>query len=177
MKAVAAIFGKTVLGDLDHEKIISNTKEIRKTAGDRALLRALHFFNENRRVDAMFSALKDMNTSPLLEDKQRALGIFLEQVNKSGDSSWELLQNIYSPQNPKEQGVSLALALTRDFIVSSCKSHGACRVHGGGFAGTIQAYIPTASLAEYRGYIESFFGEGAVTALNIRPVGAVELEF
>jgi galactokinase len=177
MKTVAGIFGKTVLRELDYETILSNANKIRKAVGDRALLRALHFFHENNRVDAMFSALKDMGTSFLPEDKQRALGLFLIQVNRSGDSSWELLQNIYPPLNPKEQGLSLALALTRDFIVSSCRGHGACRVHGGGFAGTIQAYIPTAALGEYRKRLEAFFDPGSVTVLGIRPVGAVEVEF
>jgi galactokinase len=177
MKAVAAVFGKTVLGDLDYEMVLNRANKIRKTVGDRALLRALHFFNENGRVDAMFSALEDMNNSSLPEDKQKALDVFLEQVNKSGDSSWELLQNIYPPHNPKEQGISLALALTRDFISANCKNQGACRVHGGGFAGTIQAYIPMAFLPEYRKHMETFFGPESVTVLNIRPVGAVELEF
>jgi galactokinase len=177
MKAVAAVFGKTVLRELDYETILSSASKIREVAGDRALLRALHFFNENSRVDAMFSALEDMNNSSLQEDKQKALGVFLEQVNKSGDSSWELLQNVYPPHNPKEQGVSLALAFTRDFLSANCENQGACRVHGGGFAGTIQAYIPMAVLSEYQKYMENFFGSGSVTVLNIRPVGAVELEF
>jgi galactokinase len=177
MKNVASIFGKTVLRDMDYETILNNVNKIRKAAGDRALLRALHFFYENMRVDVMFSCLKDMDSSFLPEDKQRALGLFLTQVNRSGDSSWGLVQNIYSPHNPKEQGISLALALTREFIIRACKGRGASRIHGGGFAGTIQAYISTPVLEDYRKQMEAFFGPGSVITLSIRPVGAVEMEF
>ncbi|MDR2133476.1 MAG: galactokinase, partial [Treponema sp.] len=173
MKAVAAFFGKTVLRELDAESVLSRAAEIRGTVGDRALLRALHFFEENRRVDSMLSRLEEMNAAASSEGKQKAMGAFLGLVNQSGDSSWELLQNIYSPRNPEKQGVSLALALTRDFLAGA----GACRIHGGGFAGTIQAYIPLGALNAYRSRMETFFGSGAVTALRIRPIGAAELEF
>jgi len=118
-----------------------------------------------------------MSSSLFPEDTRRALGIFLTQVSKSGDSSWELLQNIYAPHHYKEQGVTLALALTKDFLDKSCRNRGACRVHGGGFAGTIQAYIPMDALSEYRNEMEIFFGTGCVTVLSIRPLGAVELKF
>jgi galactokinase len=173
MKAVAAFFGKTVLRELDAETVLAHAAEIRKTAGDRALLRAMHFFDENRRVDAMLSALEKMNAAHLTDGKQQAMGSFLEIVNQSGDSSWELLQNIYSPKNPSQQGVSLALALTKEFLAGA----GACRVHGGGFAGTIQAYVPLDALNAYRARMEAFFGAGSVTVLRIRPVGAAELSF
>jgi galactokinase len=137
------------------------------------LLRALHFFEENRRVDAMTSKLEAMNAASSPGEKQKAMGAFLDLVNQSGDSSWELLQNIYSPQDPGNQGVSLGLALTKDFLSGA----GACRVHGGGFAGTVQAYIPLDALDAYRTRMEAFFGPGSVTILRIRPVGAAELEF
>jgi galactokinase len=177
MKAVAAHFGKTVLREVDEETVLAHAVEVRKAAGDRALLRALHFYSENRKVDAMLRALEEMKAASDGVAKKAALEAFLNLVNKSGDSSWELLQNVYSPKNPGEQGVSLALALTRDFLERSCKGSGACRVHGGGFAGTIQVYLPFEALEDYRKRIESFFGPKAVTVLRIRSVGAAELLF
>jgi galactokinase len=105
------------------------------------------------------------------QKKQGELAQFLDLVNKSGDSSWELLQNVYSSPNPREQGVSLALTLTRKIL----RGAGACRVHGGGFAGTIQAYIPPDRLDHYRTQMEGIFGPGAVTVLQIRQIGAEEV--
>jgi galactokinase len=176
MKAVAAFFGKAVLRDMDEKTFLARLPDLRKAAGDRAILRALHFYNENHRVDAMLEALENMNSLPT-EKKKDAMEDFLALVRESGDSSWELLQNIYSPKNPGEQGVSLALALTRDFLRAGVAYNGACRVHGGGFAGTIQAYLPHERLPEYRNFMEGIFGKGALTVLRIRPVGAVELDF
>jgi galactokinase len=98
---------------------------------------------------------------------------FLDMVSESGSSSWRLLQNCYSNQNPREQGVTLALAVTEDFIRE--KGEGACRVHGGGFAGTIQAFLPDTFLKEYVERMEGIFGKKAVTVLNIRPVGTLHL--
>jgi galactokinase len=166
MKAVARFFGREVLRELSLEQVLDRAAEIRKAAGDRALLRAIHFFNENQRVDALLAALEnnDMNR-------------FLDLVNQSGDSSDKLLQNIYSPQDPAEQGISAGLALTRHFIATEAAGAGACRVHGGGFAGTIQAYMPLDRMAAYRRSMEGVFGTGAVTELRIRPVGAAELFF
>ena len=86
------------------------------------------------------------------------------------------MQNVYSPKNPGEQGVTLALALTKDFLKgSSGEGRGACRVHGGGFAGTIQAYLPMDRLEDYRSLMEGVFGQGTLTVLRIRPMGAVEI--
>jgi galactokinase len=164
MKAVAAFFGKTVLREVDPREVLAHAAEIRKAAGDRALLRAIHFFNENRRVDALLAALERSD-----------IVTFLGLVNQSGDSSWELLQNIYSTKKPAEQGVSTALALTRNFIETETTGRGACRVHGGGFAGAIQTYIPLDSLDAYKARMEAVFGAGAVTELRIRPIGASEL--
>ena len=104
-------------------------------------------------------------------ERQGALGRYLALVNESGNSSWELLQNIYAPANPTEQGVSLALAVSRAFL----RNLGAARVHGGGFAGTIQAYVPLSSLESYLGEIEPIFGKGAVTVLRVRQTGVTEL--
>jgi galactokinase len=188
MRAVAAFFSQETLGNLDAGTIIARAAELRKAAGDRAILRALHFFRENQRVDAMRAALERAEAAPG-EGKARAMAEYLNLVNQSGDSSWELLQNIYAPKNPAEQGIALALALSREFMAAGPSGsgggaeddrdgyRGACRVHGGGFAGTIQTYIPPARLGDYRAAMEGIFGAGAVTVLRIRPLGAVELIF
>jgi galactokinase len=176
MKAVAAFFGKSVLGELDRETVLAGAADLRKAAGDRALLRAIHFFDENERVDAMAAALDSMDRAAGPEKKQRALDSYLELAGESGDSSWELLQNVYSPRNPAVQGVSTALGLSKNFFRKQ-KVPGACRVHGGGFAGTIQVYLPFDTLDAYRAGIEAVFGPGSVTPLRIRPLGSVELQF
>ena len=175
MKAIAAFFGKTVLRELDEETLVKSLPELRAAVGDRAIVRAFHFFNENRLVDAMLAALEKMHALPL-SGKGMAMEVFLALVRESGDSSWELLQNVFSTKNPGEQGVSLALALTKRFLKSH-DGNGACRVHGGGFAGTIQAYIALDDLQDYRELMEKIFGKGALTVLRIRPLGAIELEF
>jgi galactokinase len=123
----------------------------------------------------MLKTLEDMNASSP-ETKGPLMDAFLALVRESGGSSTELLQNIYSPKNPGEQGVSLALALTKNFLKANNLS-GACRIHGGGFAGTIQAYLPLDKLDEYRKLMEGIFGKGALTVLRIRPLGAAELNF
>ncbi|MDR0464011.1 MAG: galactokinase [Treponema sp.] len=173
MKAVASFFGKSALRDIDKETVLNSAHEIRMKYGDRALLRALHFFNENERVDAMSAALTEMDKAKSSAEKQKALYQYLELINESGNSSWELLQNVYSPNSPKNQGITTALALTENFIKKE-KLNGAHRVHGGGFAGTIQAYIPIEAMENYRTYIETIFGTDSVTPLRIRPKGAVE---
>jgi len=176
MKKVAAFFGKAVLGELEKDIVLSHAADVRREFGDRALLRSLHFFDENTRVDAMTASLTEMNTAITDTAKQQALFNYLELVNESSDSSWQLLQNVYSSYRPETQGVSAALALTKNFFRKQ-KLRGACRVHGGGFAGTIQAYIPIDAINAYRAHIEAVFGAASVTVLRIRPVGAVELEF
>jgi galactokinase len=173
MKALAAFFGKSVLREINADMVRDNAAALRKRLGDRAILRALHFFNENKRVDALLECLLRVEGAPEPAGREAALGRFLALVNESGDSSWELLQNIYPPGRSGDQGISLALALSRDFLGNI----GACRVHGGGFAGTIQAYIPTAGLEPYRKEMEAVFGLDAVTPLLIRPAGAVEILF
>jgi galactokinase len=182
MKAVASFFGKSALRELDEKTLMAKIAELRKASGDRAVLRALHFLSENRRVDAMLSVLEDMN-SRQANEKKKAMETFLYLVNDSGDSSLEQLQNIYSVKNPGEQGIGLALALTKKFLKDlsanepGAKLQGACRVHGGGFAGTIQAYIPLKKLDDYRNFIENVFGKEALTVLKIRQQGALELHF
>jgi galactokinase len=171
MKAVASFFGKNVLRECHKAQVMERASEIRKRIGDRAILRALHFFNENIRVADMQEAIEKTNSLFDPYERQGALGRYLSLVNESGNSSWELLQNIYAPANPTEQGIALALAVSRAFLGNM----GAARVHGGGFAGTIQAYVPLSSLESYRGEIEPVFGKGAVTVLRIRQTGVTEL--
>jgi len=192
MKAVAAFFGKEVLRECDKAAVEKNAPEIREKFGDRALLRAFHFFDENQRALDMHILLEKLSTTSQDSVKQEIMSDYLNLVNESGNSSWELLQNVYSTQNVKEQGISVAIAMTRSFLLSinsngayngkllgACngKLLGACRVHGGGFAGTIQAYIPITTLEQYRSIMDKLFGPGSLTVLRIRPVGAEELLF
>lgn len=155
MKAVATALGASVLRDVDEAEFYSNIPMLRKNYGDRAVLRAIHFFNENKRVDKQVAALND---DDIYE--------FLLLVSDSGDSSFKYLQNVYTNKNVEEQGLSLALALSSDYVA---------RVHGGGFAGTIQAFIPTEELMEYKNTIESVFGAMSCKVLTIRNFGAVKL--
>jgi galactokinase len=169
MGAVARFFGGAALRDLGDHIPAERLRDLRVSVGDRAVLRAMHFFDENRRVDAMIDALEGVAAK-----KPGAFSLFLALVNRSGDSSWELLQNSFSPANPRVQPVSLALALTRFFFQNTAIPFG-CRVHGGGFAGTIQAYVPLELLEPYRAALDGVFGAGAVTVLRIRPHGAAEI--
>ena len=180
MKAVARFFGKDVLRDVGRDAFASRIPEVRKVAGDRAALRAFHFFAENDRVEAMASALERADTAKKAADtasRKQAVADYLELVAESGASSWTLLQNVFTPKAPAEQGVSLALAMTERFLNTDCGRDGTCRVHGGGFAGTIQAYLPLGKVSSYVKWMKPVFGEKAVTVLRIRPVGAVELDF
>jgi galactokinase len=173
MKVVAAHFGKKVLRELNLETLIPAVQELRGKVGDRAILRAIHFFNENDRVDAMLTALEKLNSATSAQEKTSIINDYFDIVNASGASSWEILQNVYSPKRANEQGIPLALAITRHFLQET----GACRVHGGGFAGTIQAYIPASRMTEYKTLMETVFGKDSVTVLRIRPIGAAELSF
>jgi len=175
MRAVARCFGKSFLREIDLPMVMSRAAEIRGLAGDRALLRAIHFFNEDRRAAEMAALLEELETAPP-SAASRAMPRFLGLVNESGDSSWELLQNMHAPRNPGEQGLPLALAASREFFRES-GARAACRVHGGGFAGTVQAYVPTEALEGYRARMDALFGPGALAALRMRRAGAVEIEF
>ena len=161
MKSVAAFFGKKVLRELDKETVLNNVAPLREKVGDRAILRAIHFFNENCRVDVQAEALKNKDTAK-----------FLEYVIKSGNSSYMFLQNVFTTKNVSEQGLSLALCIT-DSTLSGTGA--AWRVHGGGFAGTIQAFVPHAYVEAYRSAIDSAFGKGACHVLRIRPYGAIKV--
>ncbi|MDR2501290.1 MAG: galactokinase [Treponema sp.] len=168
MAAAARFFGKTALRELTLEDLMAQAPELRKRLGDRPLLRAIHFFNENKRVDAMREALEKTSAALDPAEQQRAWEGYLALVNESGDSSCRLLQNSYALGRPQEQGIPLALELSRKLLAPA----GAWRVHGGGFGGTIQAYIPPGALDAYRQGMEAVFGAGAVTPLHIRPSGS-----
>lgn len=163
MKAVAKLFGKEVLRGLSVSDIFAKATEIRESLGDRALLRAVHFICENERVASQVEALKAGN-----------IDAFFEGVTGSGNSSFKYLQNVYTTKNVSEQGLSLALCVTENYLKGK---RAACRVHGGGFAGTIQAFVPSADTEEYRSLMDSVFGEGACHVLSVRRAGAVELKF
>ena len=161
MKLAAACFGKSVLSEVDEKDFFSNIPEVRSKAGDRAVLRAIHFFAENRRVTLEAQALKNSD-----------FGEFKRLVNESGRSSFQYLQNVYSPSQVKEQGVSLAAALCEKLLAGR---GGAWRVHGGGFAGTVQAYVPCGYFDEFKKYIESVFGEKTCHRLRVRPDGGIKI--
>ena len=159
MKAVAAELGHEVLRDVTEAEVIANIASLREKCGDRAIMRAFHFIAENKRVDAQAAALKagDMDG-------------FFAGVHASGNSSFKYLQNVYTTKNVAEQGLSLALCVTEQFMAGK---DGAFRVHGGGFAGTIQAFVPNEHVADYCKLINSVFGEGACYVLKVRPFGAI----
>lgn len=159
MQQVAALFGRPVLRGLRLQDLLDRAGEIRKICGDRALLRAIHFVEENQRVCMETEALTagDMHT-------------FLRLVKESGSSSLCYLQNGYATKNSAEQGVPLALCLTELFLSGK---DAAWRLHGGGFAGTIQVFIPTDLTDSYKHYIETFFGPNACHIASIRQAGAV----
>ena len=161
MKAVAKALGREVLRGLSEAEILASAEKLRTTVGDRALLRALHFVRENERVENARAALKSGD-----------LDKFYQVILASGRSSFQYLQNVYTTINVSEQGLSLALALTDGFLAGR---GGAFRVHGGGFAGTIQAFVRTEDLESYVALIDSVFGKGSAMPLNIRPLGAVKL--
>jgi len=161
MKAVARELGKDILRGSTEEDIKAVIPALREKVGDRAILRALHYVRENERVCAARDALKASDTDG-----------FLSCVLESGRSSFTYLQNVYTTVNVSEQGLSLALALT-DGCLKGKKA--AFRVHGGGFAGTIQVFLPKEELAGYVKAIDACLGEGSAMPLNIRPVGACKL--
>lgn len=163
MKSVAEYFGKSRLRDCTREEILSSARDIRAKLGDRALLRAMHFLSENDRVEQMGSYLEDGD----LEN-------YFSGVLASGRSSFCYLQNVYTNANPGEQGLSLALCLTDEFMKKEGR-HGAFRVHGGGFAGTVQAYVASEDVEDYRKYMDAIFGDGACLVLAVRPYGAIRV--
>ncbi len=160
MKAVARFFGKEVLREVDEYSFYKKLPEVRKFAGDRAVLRAIHFFEENHRVKLQTRALKE-----------ERFETFLKLVQESGDSSWCLLQNIAPAGATLHQEVAVTLALAKKLL----GGRGAVRVHGGGFAGTIQVFVPLGMLEMFKSNMEAAIGAGCCHILSIRPQGGMRV--
>ena len=160
-RQVAAFFGKEVLRDVDEAAFYAQLKEVRAATSDRAILRAIHFFGENKRVQQQFAALQAGD-----------FDAFLQMVTESGRSSWMYLQDITPAGAIQHQDMAVALALCDRLLQGS----GAFRVHGGGFAGTVQAFVPLAKLEQFRSGIEAVLGQGACHVLSIRAEGGVRLD-
>lgn len=161
MKKVASYFGKEFLREVDETKFYKNLAEIRKKTGDRAVLRAIHFFGDNDRVSAQVQALREGR----FDD-------FLQMIQASGDSSFKYLQNIYTNRNVQNQAMSMALAVSEGVLAGG---HGVCRVHGGGFAGTIQAFVKNDHVEAYREALDNVFGKGACHVLKVRKYGGMKV--
>lgn len=160
MESVAQALGKNVLREVSYEEFFAALPELTGRVNDRAILRAIHFFNENKRVEKAVECLESNDFEG-----------FKQVIIDSGRSSFMLNQNVYTPKNPTEQKLSLALAISKELL----DGKGAWRVHGGGFAGTIQAFVPNDMLDTYKKTIEGVFGEGSCHVLIIRPVGGTQV--
>lgn len=160
MKAAAKVLGHEVLGESTMDELLSHVKEIREKCGDRAFLRAYHFLQETERAQKEADALQNKD-----------IDLFLKLVRESGHSSWMYLQNISVPQTPDSQAVAIGLALSESIIGED----GAYRVHGGGFAGTIQAFVKKETTTKFIQLMESTFGVGCCYILRIRNVGGIRL--
>ena len=160
-RQVAAFFGKEVLREVDEAEFYAQLKEVRAATSDRAILRAIHFFGENKRVQRQFAALQAGD-----------FDAFLQMVTESGRSSWMYLQDITPAGAIQHQDMAVALALCDRLLQGS----GAFRVHGGGFAGTVQAFVPLEKLEQFRSGIEAVLGQGACHVLSIRAEGGVRLD-
>jgi len=158
MKAVAGLFGKEFLRDVQESEFLAMINVVRDVCGDRAVLRAMHFFAENKRVERQIAALQ-----------RGDLKAYLAEVTASGRSSWNLLQNVVPNGETRHQNMAIALAVAEKLL----DGEGAYRVHGGGFAGTIQAFVPETRLEAFRKGIERVLGEGSCHVLNVRPDGGV----
>ena len=158
---VSAVFGEKHLRFVPEADFYARLPQVRAAAGDRAALRAMHIYEENRRVDEQVQALRN-------GDFDR----FLALVRESGRSSWMYLQNVIPAGNTVRQELALALALAEKLLAG----RGACRVHGGGFAGTLQAFVPQDMLDSFQAGMEAVFGPGSCQVLSIRPQGGVLLE-
>lgn len=161
MQAVCRYFGKEVLRELSEEGFYVNLPALREKCGDRAVLRCIHIFEENRRVAKQMDALQkgDFET-------------FLQLVKESGRSSWVYLQNVLTTGAVKNQAVAVALALCEKYL----QGRGVYRVHGGGFAGTVQAFVPADLVESFRENVENALGKGACHILSLRPQGGVEMK-
>lgn len=161
IKAVCACFGKEVLSEIDEKDFFMRIPSLREKCGDRAVLRAIHFYQENARVPKQVEALE-----------QGDFDTFLKLIKESGYSSYMYLQNVIPAGYKEHQDVAVALALCEHYL----NGRGAYRVHGGGFAGTVQAFVPFDILDDFVKGMDSVLGEGACHVLSIRPQGGVEME-
>ena len=160
MEQAAEVFGKSVLRDVDEAEFMSNISLVREKVNDRAVLRAMHFYAENKRAEAEVKALESGD-----------FDAFKELVTESGRSSYMYNQNVFTTKDVAHQGVSLALAMCEYLL----KGKGAWRVHGGGFAGTVQAFVPVDMLDDFCEKIEAVFSKGSCHVLSIRPFGGIKL--
>lgn len=160
LKEVDHFFHQEYLRDVDEKEFYEHLTEVREAVNDRAVLRAIHVFKENKRVQQAVQSLK-----------QEDFDTFKTIVKASGESSFKYLQNIYSNHYVGQQAVSLALALSENLL----GAHGVCRVHGGGFAGTIQAFVEDDYVEAYKQGIEKYFGEGSCHILKIRKYGGMKV--
>ena len=160
MKAVAGFFGKPVLREVAKADVLANAKTLREKFGDRAVLRSLHYLDDNEIVDAEKNALLENNFEE-----------FKRLIIKSGNSSYKYLQNVYTSKAVDEQGLSLALYIAEQVLCGK----GAYRVHGGGFGGTTQNFVPNEMVAEFKEKIEAVFGLGSCHVLQIRSIGGVKV--
>ena len=161
MKAIAGYFGATALRDVPEEKFYANIPALRAQFGDRAVLRAIHFYGDNSRVGEQVKALQNGD-----------FDAFLHLIRESGQSSWMYLQNVVPAGYIAHQDMAIALGVCHKLL----GDRGAFRVHGGGFAGTIQAFVPVDMLDAFRAGMDAVLGEGACHILSIRPHGGVEME-
>lgn len=166
MKQIAEFFGKNFLREVSETEFYANFAKLRESVSDRAVLRAMHFFGEQQRVGQGVQALR-RNDFPA----------FLDVIQRSGDSSSKLLQNIYSEKDTRVQNVTIALAVSEHILQTECRDmkKNAYRVHGGGFAGTIQAFVKNEKTAEYKRFMEEVFGENTCHILQIRRCGGIRL--
>lgn len=163
MKNAAQVMGREVLADVEEEEFMKNLNKVRKEAGDRAVMRALHFFAEQKRVDTAVKAIKEQDYDT-----------FLQCITKSGNSSWKWLQNCFAIKEESEQSVPVALALTELFIEE--EGRGYCRIHGGGFAGVIAAVLPKDLTQKYVEYMTPYMDAENIYVMQIRQTGAVHLD-
>jgi len=159
LKSICAYFGKDVLSQVPEADFYAALPQLRTLCGDRAVLRAIHFYDESRRVKCQVDALE-----------QGDFDAYLKLMTESGQSSWMYMQNVIPTGATASQEVALTLALCRQFL----GGRGGYRVHGGGFAGTVQAFVPMDLLEQFRSRIDAVLGQGACHVLSIRPQGGVE---
>jgi len=159
MKAVAKFFGKEYLREVDEKEFFANISEVRSKVGDRAIVRAIHFFGDHNRVTDEVNALRSGDFEE-----------FKRLINESGNSSFKYLQNVYPASDISNQALSIGLAISEKIL----QRKGASRVHGGGFAGTIQAFVPNEMVSEYREALDAVFGEGSCHVLKVRKYGGMK---